>query len=77
MDYFDAVCMYQEFAVGVQYAEFQDKTKEEFMEEWAVKHGREKILDCMEALLKELDEKKEHYLSIGKIAFSILKRKGL
>jgi hypothetical protein len=31
----------------------------------------------MEALVKELEEKKEHYLSIGKIALSILKRKGL
>jgi hypothetical protein len=55
----------------------QGKSKNELMEEWAVKHGREKILECMEALLKELEEKKEHYLSIGKIALLILKRKGL
>jgi hypothetical protein len=26
---------------------------------------------------KELEEKKEHYLSVGKIAFLVLKRRGL
>jgi hypothetical protein len=77
MDYISAVSMYQELAVDLQYSELQGKSKNELMEEWAVKHGREKILECMGALLKELEEKKEHYLSIGKIALSILKKRGL
>jgi hypothetical protein len=77
MDYISAVSMYQELVVDLQYSELKGKSKEELVEEWAVKHGREKILKCMEALVKELDEKKEHYLSIGKIALSILKRRGV
>jgi hypothetical protein len=68
--------MYQELAVNLQYSELKDKSKEALIEERAVKHSREKILECMEALFKELEEKKEHYLSIGKIALSILKRSG-
>jgi hypothetical protein len=75
MNYFNAVSMYQELAVGLQYAELSGKTKQEIMEDWAVKHGRKKILECMEALLKDLDEKKEHYVSVGKMALSVLNRK--
>jgi hypothetical protein len=53
----------------------QGKSTKELIEEWAVKHGREKILECMEALVRELEEKKEHYVSVGKIALSILKKR--
>jgi hypothetical protein len=76
VDYFEAVGMYQEFAVNVRYAELEAKTEKEVMKEWALKHGRKKILECLEALIKELEEKKEHYLSVGKIALLILKEAG-
>jgi hypothetical protein len=76
MDYFEAVSMYQDFAVNVQYAELEAKTEKEVMKEWALKHGRKKILECMGALIEELEKKKEHYLSIGKTALSILKEAG-
>ncbi|MDR1902932.1 MAG: hypothetical protein LBQ88_11700 [Treponema sp.] len=63
MTYFDAACIYQDFCVSMQYAEIFKKTREEALKE-------------TEALLKELDEKKEHYGSLFKIIATIKKANG-
>jgi hypothetical protein len=75
MNYFDAVSMYQELAEDLQYTELLCTTKKEILEDWAVKHGRAEIIECMDALVEGIDEKKEHCLSIGETALSILKRR--
>jgi hypothetical protein len=56
MKYFEALSMYQDFCVSMQYAELKKQTNEEALKETAGKYTFKQILDCFEALLNELDE---------------------
>jgi hypothetical protein len=76
MDYFKALSMYQDFCVSVQYAELKKQTREEALKETAGKYTFKQVLDCFESLLKELDEKKEHYMSLFKIIGMIKRDNG-
>jgi thiaminase len=76
MTYIDALSIYQSIAVNLQYAESLGKTREAIFNEWLDEFGFEKIMEAVDRLCQELDEKKEHYYSLLKIAGLVNKHRG-
>jgi thiaminase len=68
MSHFEALEIYQDFCVNLQFAEMQNKERHEIVLEWVQKYGKEKIAEAVEILCKVLDEKKKHYIQLLKIA---------
>jgi nitrate reductase assembly molybdenum cofactor insertion protein NarJ len=76
MTYLDGLSIYQDFCVSLQYAEILKKTKEQVLKEKAAEYTFKQIADAFEALLDELDEKKEHYASLFRLIAMIKKANG-
>ena len=76
MRYYEALSVYQDFCVSMQYAELVKHTREEALKETAGKYTFKQILDCFEALLKKLDEEKEQYMTLFKVIGMIKKANG-
>jgi hypothetical protein len=65
--YFEATSIYQDIAVNPQYAEAANKTHEQIFRTAIEKYGKQKIAEAIRLLCKELDEKREHYMTLLKI----------
>jgi hypothetical protein len=64
MDYFDAVSIEQDMAVGLEYAEMLGKTKQDAFADWIAKYGKKKIVEAITVLCNDLDEKRARYKSL-------------
>ena len=69
MTYFEAVSIYQDLAVHIQYKDILRKTNEEVVVyEFVKKYGIEQIREAVKTLCKELDKERALYLDILDIA---------
>jgi D-alanyl-D-alanine dipeptidase len=66
-DYFEAVSIYQDIAVNLQYAEMKNETHEQIFKAIIRKYGKPKIAEAIHVLCKDLDEKRKHYTLLPKI----------
>jgi hypothetical protein len=71
MTYFEACEIYQEFDVGIQYAELQKKTHVEILEEYSKKYGTEKIKEAVKTLRKQQDDEHEGHLKLLRLVQNI------
>jgi hypothetical protein len=76
MNYFDAVSIEQDMAVGIQYAEMLGKTRQEAFADWVAKYGKHKIVEAITVLCNDLDEKKRRYASLLNIVKSLKSLEG-
>jgi D-alanyl-D-alanine dipeptidase len=65
--YFEAMSIYQDITVNLQYAELHNKTHEQIIQTAIEKYGKPKIAEAIRLLCKELDEKRELYLTLLKL----------
>jgi hypothetical protein len=64
MDYFEACEIYQDLVVNLQYAEVQEKKKEQVFEEFAQKYGAETVRECVETIRKQQDKEHQNRLDV-------------
>jgi nitrate reductase assembly molybdenum cofactor insertion protein NarJ len=76
MTYLDGLSIYQDFCVSLKFAKLSNQTGEEALKKTAAKYTFKQIADGFEALLNELDEKKEHYVSLFRLIAMVKKANG-
>jgi hypothetical protein len=64
MEFIEATSIYQELCVGLEYSENMGKTRIQVIEEYATKHGTEKVKEAIEVLRARQDKEHQTHLDV-------------